>query len=61
MYKGFPVGSLVKKNPPVSSGNVGSVPSVGEKWQPIPVILPVKSYGQRSLVGTVHGVLMSQT
>ena len=28
---------------------------VEEKWQPIPVFLPGKSHGQRSLAGTVHG------
>ena len=26
------------------------------KWQPIPVFLPGKSYGQRSLAASVHGV-----
>ena len=31
------------------------------KWQPTPVFLPEKSHGWRSLVGTVHGVTMSQT
>ena len=31
------------------------------KWQPIPVFLPGESHGQRSLVGTVHGVAKSQT
>ena len=32
---------------------------VEEKWQPIPVFLPGKSHGQRSLAGTVHGVAES--
>ena len=32
------------------------------KWQPTPVLLPRKFYGQRSLVGyTVHGRAKSQT
>jgi len=31
------------------------------KWQPTPVFLPGESHGQRSLVGTVHGVAKSQT
>ena len=26
------------------------------KWQPIPVVLPEKSYGQRTLAVIVHGV-----
>ena len=31
------------------------------QWQPTPVLLPGKSHGWRSLVGTVHGVAKSQT
>ena len=31
------------------------------KWQPIPVLLPGKFYGQRSLVAIVHGAAESQT
>ena len=31
------------------------------QWHPTPVLLPGKSYGQRSLVGAVHGVAMSET
>ena len=31
------------------------------KWQPTPVLLPGKFHGQRSLVGTIHGVAKSQT
>ena len=43
------------KNPSASAGDAGSVP-VGKilwrrKWQPIPVFLPGKSHGQRSLAG----------
>ena len=30
-------------------------------WQPTPVFLPGDSQGQRSLVGTVHGITKSQT
>ena len=26
------------------------------KWQPTPIFLPGKSHGQRSLVGSIHGV-----
>ena len=38
----FPV-----KNPLANAGDVGSFPKSG--WQPNPVFLPGKSYGQRSL------------
>ena len=31
------------------------------QWHPTPVLLPGKSHGWRSLVGTVHGVAKSQT
>ena len=31
------------------------------EWLPIPVFLLGESHGQRSLVGTVHGVAKSQT
>ena len=55
---GFP-GDLVVKNPPANAGNAGdtgSIPGSGRppwrrKWQPIPIFLPRKSHGQRSLVG----------
>ena len=30
------------------------------KWQPTPLFLPGESYGQRTLVATVHGVTKSQ-
>ena len=47
------------KNPPanaVDAGDTGSTPESGRsprvrKWQPSPMFLPGKSYGQRSLVG----------
>ena len=46
------------KNLPASAGDVGdssSIPVLGRswrrEWQPTPVVLPGKSYGQRSLVG----------
>ena len=53
--KGFPGGSVVK-NPPTNAGDVGFILGLGqgyplEKWQPIPVFLPEKSHGQRSLEG----------
>ena len=31
------------------------------KWQPTPVLLPGKSHGGRSVVGSVHGVAKSRT
>ena len=34
---------------------VGTIPW-RRKWQPIPVFLPAKSHGQRSLWAIVHGV-----
>ena len=51
----FPGGSVVK-NQPVSAGDMGSIPGSGrspwnKKQQPIPVFLPGKFHGQRSLVG----------
>jgi len=49
---------LVVKNLPAiagDSGDMGLIPELGSfgsrKWQPIPVFLPGKSHGQRSLVG----------
>ena len=37
------------------TGDMGSIPASGDprrrKWQPTPVFLPGKSYGQRSLAG----------
>ena len=53
----FPGGSVVK-NPPanVRHKRLGFDPWVGKipwrrKWQPIPVFLPGKSHGQKSLAG----------
>ena len=48
-------GSVVK-NPPVSAGDVGSIPGLGirpcrKKWWPTPVFMPAKSHVKRSLVG----------
>ena len=53
-HLGFPCGTVIK-NLPANAGNLGSI-WVGKiprrrKWQPIPVFLPGKSHGQRSLVG----------
>ena len=31
------------------------------KWQPTPIFLPGKSYGQRNLVGSVHQIANSRT
>ena len=51
------------KNPPADAGDAGdagdvvSIPGLGRspgggnEWQPIPVLFPGKSHGQRSLVG----------
>ena len=44
------------KNPPANAedtGDGGSVTGLGQSpgWQPTPVFLPEKSYGQRSLAG----------
>ena len=44
------------KNPPANAGDKGLIPGSGKfpwrrKWQPIPVFLPGKSHGQRTLVG----------
>ena len=55
MSLGFPGGS-VGKSPPANAEDVGSIPGSGRspgegKQQPIPVFLPGKSHGQRSLVG----------
>ena len=43
------------KNPPPNAGDVGSISGSGrslreEKWQPTPLFLSGKSYGQRSMV-----------
>ena len=48
------------KNLPANAGDAGLIPrlgkSPGKEWQPIPVFLPGKCPGQRSLEGyTVHG------
>ena len=54
MCKGFPGGSGVKNPPAIhvtwarSLGQEGSPRE--KKWQPIPVLLPGKFHGQRSLV-----------
>ena len=42
------------KNPPASAGDMGSIPGLGKfpgagNGKPIPVFLPEKSHGQRSL------------
>ena len=66
LYKwGFPGGSDSKESA-CNVGDPGSIPGWGQipwrrKWQLISVFLPGKSYGQRSLVGTVHGVTKSRT
>ena len=51
---GFPGGSVVKNLPAVQETRfdprAGKIPW-RRKWQPIPIFLPGKSHGQRSLVG----------
>ena len=55
---GFPGGTVVKSLP-ANAGEAGDVVSIlgsgrfpwRRKWQPIPVFLPGKSHGQRSLAG----------
>ena len=52
---GFPGGSDGEKSA-CDEGDLGSIPGLGKipwrrAWQPIPVVLPGKSHGQRSLVG----------
>ena len=51
--QGFPGGSVVK-NPPANAEEAGSIwlrkIPWSRKWQPTPVFLPEKSYGQRNLV-----------
>ena len=54
-YISFPDGSDGKESA-CSVGDLGSIPGVGKlfwrrEWQPIPVVLPGGSHGQRSLVG----------
>ena len=41
--------------------SLGQEDSLEKDMQPTPVFLPGESHGQRSLVGTVHGVEKSQT
>ena len=54
---------MVKNHPANEgdTGDLGSIPGLGRspdrKWQRTPVFLPGKSHRQKSLVGTVHGVL----
>ena len=52
----FPGDSVVKKNLPTSTGDLGLIPESGRssgegKWQPPPAFLPGESRGQRSLAG----------
>ena len=56
----------VIKNPPANAGGTresvsipGSGNQVEKEWQPIPIFLPGKFHGQRSLA--VHGVAKSDT
>ena len=56
---GFPVGSVVK-NMLANAGDTGSIPRFGrspeKEMELTPIVLPVKSHGQRDLVGYIHGV-----
>ena len=64
--RGFPGGSYGKMSA-CNGGRLWFDPWVRKspwrrKWQPTPVLLPEKSHGQWSLVGsTVHGVVKSRT
>ena len=62
---GFPAGSVVKNSAASAEDtrDKGSIPESGrcpgvEKWQPTPLFLPGKFYGQWA---TVHGVTKSWT
>ena len=53
----FPGGSVVK-NLPANAGDAGSIPGLGRspgEGNDNP-LLPGESYGQRNLVGIIHGV-----
>ena len=57
---------LSGKESACQAGEAGSIPWLGRSpgegnGNPIPVFLPGKSHGQRSLVGYSHGVTKSQT
>ena len=57
--RGFPGGSVVR-NLPANIGDPASIPGLGRvpsrrKWQSIPVFLPGKSHGWRSLAGYSPG------
>ena len=55
---------MVEK-PPAKAGDAGSIPgserSPGEGKGNPPVFLPGESHGQRSLAGSVYGVVQSRT
>ena len=59
---------LVVKNPPANTGGAGDIslipgsgrsPGLG-KWHLIPVFLPGKFHGQRSLVGNSYGAAKTE-
>ena len=54
VLRGFPGGSVVKNLPVMQETWIQSLGQEDplENWQPIPVLLPRKSHGQRSLVGS---------
>ena len=55
---------MVKNLPAVQETQIQSLgweDPLEREWLPIPVFLLGESHGQRSLVGTVHGVAKSQT
>ena len=64
LHQGFP-GGLDGKESACHAGDPGSIPGSEDPLEkgklPIPVFLPGESHGQRSLVGSVHGVAKSQT
>ena len=65
---GFPGGSG-EKNPSAYAGDaryVGLIPGSGRspwsrKWQPIPIFLPGKSHGQRTLVGYIQSMGLQES
>ena len=61
-YMGFP-GVSDSKESACNAGDhsqVRKIPS-RRKWLPTPVFKPGEFHGQRSLVGTLHGITKSQT
>ena len=60
VYIGFSGGSAVN-NLPANAGDTSSIPGSGiswrSNWQPVPVFLPGKSHGQKSLASFSPGAV----